>query len=105
MGCQDLLDECRARAGQAYDEYRVGCRYAASPVTRKELRRADLDLQAGVELDHLRPVVTLSPLEPIAAGVIVERLLVLFPVLQRFAQGEAQVVAIHRGCRCRRLRG
>src|SRR5208282_160466 len=62
----------------------------------------DRDLPARIVFENLRPITALGTLERIATLVVAPGLGVFGPILERFAEREAQVKAVNeqRGGRC-----
>ena len=94
MGGEDLLDERRSGAWQPDNENRIRVRRADARARGEKLAGAHLDLLARVGFGDFRMVAAFGALERVAALVKLPGFRILVPVLERFAEREAQMVAI-----------
>src|ERR1700682_4946183 len=83
---QDLFEQCRTRARQAYDENGVRIRYATATAVGEKLSAAHLDLLTRIVLDDFRSISALRALQRITQLVIVEAFRKFTLVLQRLAE-------------------
>ena len=96
MGGQDLFQQGRSGAGEADDEDRIGPGIAPPLAVLEEGGRADPDLPGGIGLHGFGPVGAVLQFQAVATLVTGPGLRKFPPVLQRLAQGKAQVPAVLR---------
>src|SRR5688572_28331652 len=91
VACENLLDQCRARAWQSHDE--DGCRrlIACAGIPFEKLAIEYLDDLVVALFDHHRIVEYLLTLFLVAGVVVVPGPVIVTPVFPRLAEREAEV--------------
>src|SRR5690606_3643672 len=88
---EDLLEQGRAGPRQSHDEYRVRRGTAHALARPEKLLVEQLYLPRGVEDVLFRVEAVMAPANGVALPVVLERFVVLAPVLQCLAEREREV--------------